>query len=214
MLFRADLQGLARLVSSHLVSRTPCTATVANDIVPTNTLCISFSFQEHNAHSQQTTANQPSNMDEDLILFIFFLVALIGVPTFIVFAILASVAYSRTKAWDKARNQESISLESDSSKLLDDNEDEFYDTEDEEESVKRKAEVEADRYLTFNQKWRKELGKCWSGGNGQVRDAFKKKEREERRKLAKAVVREMQRVERKKARVAAREDDLPAYKKA
>ncbi|KAI4918172.1 hypothetical protein J4E90_002553 [Alternaria incomplexa] len=157
-------------------------------------------------------------MDEDLIAFGIVMLLFLSFPFLTVLSITGCVAYSRTKTWDKARNQRAVSLESsngETNRLVSDEADEesdFYDTDDEEEHTKAKAEEEADKYLTFNQKFRKEFKKVWSGKG----DILKQKEREERRKLAKAVAREMDRRERRKARAAAKaqSEDLPAYTKA
>ncbi|CAN9393883.1 unnamed protein product [Alternaria alternata] len=150
-------------------------------------------------------------MDEDLVAFGIVMMLFLSFPFLTVLSITGCVAYSRTKTWDKARNQRAVGLESsngETNRLVSDEADEesdFYDTDDEEEHKKNKAEEEADKYLTFNQKFRKGKG-----------DIIKQKEREERRKLAKAVAREMDRRERRKARAAAKaqSEDLPAYTKA
>lgn len=153
-------------------------------------------------------------MDEDLIAFGCVMVAFLSMPLILVFSITGCIAYGRTKAWDKKRNQGVISLES--SRLVentDDDESDFVDTDDEDDFNKRKAEEEADKSLTFNQKFRKEFKSCWNGkGREQI---IKEKEREERRKLAKAVARALYRRERRRARQAARgeADELPpSYK--
>jgi hypothetical protein len=155
-------------------------------------------------------------MDEDLIAFGIFMLLFLSFPFLTVLGITGCVAYSRTKTWDKARNVRAVSLESETNPLVESNDDEsdFYDTDDEEEHNTRRAEEEADKNITFNQKFRKEFKKVWSG-KGKT-DIVKQREREERRKLAKAVAREMQRVERRKARAAAKvqSEDLPAYTKA
>lgn len=157
-------------------------------------------------------------MDEDLIAFGIFMLLFLSFPFLTVVSITGCVAYSRTKAWDKARNQRAVSLESsETNRLVAENDDasDFYDTEDEEEHNKRQAEEEADKDISFNQKFRKEFRNVWMG-KGKA-DVLKQKEREERRKLAKAVARELDRRERRKARVANRapsSEDLPAYTKA
>lgn len=151
-------------------------------------------------------------MDEDLIAFGIVMVAFLSMPLILVLSITGCIAYSRTKAWDKTRNQGAISLES--SRLVEnpeDDESDFVDTDDEDDHNKRKAEEESDKTLTFKQKFRKEFKNCW---NGKGRDEMVKiKEREERRKLAKAVAREMDRRERRRARQAARgqAEELPPY---
>lgn len=151
------------------------------------------------------------------ILIIFGFLALVAsFPLLVALAITGSIAYTRTRKWDKARQQRSIGSASESNRLVGEKDldsDDFYDTEDEEEHEQRKKEEEADRFLTFRQKYWKEFKGVWSGkGNT---DAAKKKEREDRRKLAKAVVRELARVERRKARTATAETgDLPPQKKA
>lgn len=154
-------------------------------------------------------------MDEDLVAFGIVMVLFLSFPFLIVLSITGCVAYSRTKVWDRERNQRAVSLESESNRLVEDEEEsDFYDTDDEEEHNKRKAEEEADKYITFNQKFRKEFRKVWSGkGKDEI---LKQREREDRRKLAKAVAREMARIERRKARKAAKggeSEELPPYNK-
>ncbi|KAF2031740.1 hypothetical protein EK21DRAFT_110636 [Setomelanomma holmii] len=153
-------------------------------------------------------------MDEDLIAFGIVMVLFLSAPFLIVMGITGCIAYSRTKTWDKARNQGAISLES--TCLVDNaaNDDsDFYDTDDEEEHNKRMVEEEADKDLTFNQKFRKEFKNCW---NGKGREhMIKTKEREERKKLARAVVRAMERRAAKQARQTAQgeaEELPPSYK--
>ena len=153
-------------------------------------------------------------MDEDLVAFGIVMVLFLSFPFFIVMSITGCVAYSRTKAWDRTRNQGAITLES--TRLVegrDDDESDFVDTDDEDDYHTRKAEDEADKSLTFNQKFRKEFSKCWNGKGRE--DIVKNKEREERRKLAKAVARALDRRERKRARLAAQgqADELPPYNK-
>jgi hypothetical protein len=155
-------------------------------------------------------------MDEDLVAFGIVMVLFLSFPFLIVLSITGCVAYGRTKAWDKSRNHRAVSLESENNRLVEsDEESDFYDTDDETEHNERKAEEEADKFLTFKQKFRKEFKKVWTGkGN---KDVMKQKEREERKKLAKAVAREMSRIERRRARQATKgagSEDLPPYKKA
>ncbi|CAE7201926.1 hypothetical protein CFE70_008345 [Pyrenophora teres f. teres 0-1] len=159
-------------------------------------------------------------MDEDLIAFSIVMLLFLSFPFLTVLSITGCVAYTRTKAWDKARNQRAVSLESSETNRLvaevNDSESDFYDTDDEEEHNQRQADEEADKHLTFGQKFRKEFKSVWTG-KGKT-DVLKQKEREERRKLAKAVARELDRRERRKARAAAKKGDsddlLPAYTKA
>ncbi|USP75378.1 uncharacterized protein yc1106_02652 [Curvularia clavata] len=158
-------------------------------------------------------------MDEDVVAFAIVMLLFLAFPFFSVLGITGCIALSRTRAWDKARNQRAVSLEtSETNRLVnEDDESDFYDTEDEEEHNKRQAEEEADKHITFGQKFRKEFRKVWAGkGKDEI---LKQKEREERRKLAKAVARELERRERRKARKAAKSmqqscEDLPAYTKA
>ncbi|KNG49153.1 hypothetical protein DDE82_009067 [Stemphylium lycopersici] len=164
-------------------------------------------------------------MDEDLIALGIVMLLFISFPFLTVLSITSCVAYSRTKTWDRARNQRAISLEgaSETNRLVTDepnNEDsdsdsDLYDTDDEEEHKARKADKEADKHLTFGQKFRKEFRKVWSG-KGKI-EVLKQKEREERRKLAKAVAKELERRERRKERAERKKsaaEDLPAYTKA
>ena len=151
---------------------------------------------------------------QDLAVFAGVMVLFLSMPIIIVLSITGCVAYSRTKAWDKTRNQGALNLES--TRLVDtpsDDESDFVDTDDEAEHHKRVAEVESDKSLTFNQKFRKEFRKCWSGKGRE--EVVKEKEREERRKLAKAVARELDRRERRRARRAAKGqvEELPPYAK-
>lgn len=153
-------------------------------------------------------------MDEDLqdlLALGVFMVALLSMPFVLLTSIMTCVAYKRTKAWDKARNQGAIALESE--RLVDDDESDFLDTDDEDDHKKCKADEEADKTLTFKQKFWKEFKHTWTGKSRE--DIVKTKEREERRKLAKAVAREMDRRERRRARRAAQdqaEDLPPSYK--
>jgi hypothetical protein len=125
-------------------------------------------------------------MDEDLIAFGIVMMLFLAVPVMITCSITGCVAYGRTKAWDRARNQGAITLES--TRLVenpDDDESDFVDTDDEDDFNKRKAEEEAEKTLTFNQKFRKEFKKCWSGKVSS--ELVKTKEREDRKKLAIAI---------------------------
>ncbi|KAH7136190.1 hypothetical protein B0J11DRAFT_179932 [Dendryphion nanum] len=158
-------------------------------------------------------------MDEDIIAMCVMLTLFVLFPLGVAMSITSCIAYSRTKAWDKARTLKTANLES-SSTLLEhsDDESDFYDTDDETEHNERKAEEDSEQNFTFNQKWRKEFRKTWSGkGTKQI---LLDKEREERKKLAKAVAREMDRRERRRVKKAAREagqskeaDALPPYYK-
>lgn len=154
-------------------------------------------------------------MDEDLIALCAMVGLLVIFPFSIVVFVIGCVSYSRTKAWDRERNKRSTSLESSSGLLnAEDDESDYYDTDDEAEANERKAEESRDAMLTFGQKWRKEFGRCWKGKG--VVQIQKERERQERRKLAKAVAKELERRERRRARKAEREangdDGLPPYK--
>ncbi|OAG01728.1 uncharacterized protein CC84DRAFT_1221213 [Paraphaeosphaeria sporulosa] len=147
-------------------------------------------------------------MDEDLVALCVMVGVLIVFPLSVVALVLGSVAYARTKAWDRARNQRTTAQES----LLptaQDDDSEFYDTEDEAEANERKAEESRDAMMTFGQKWRKEFGKAWKGKG--MKQIQKEREREERRKLAKAVAKELDRRERRAARKAEKKEGLPRY---
>jgi hypothetical protein len=151
-------------------------------------------------------------MDEDLIAFGIVMVLFLSVPAMIVCSITGCVAYGRTKAWDRARNQGAITLESTSLvENHDDDESDFVDTDDEDDYNKRKAEEEAEKTLTFKQKFWKEFKKCW---NGKVSsELVKTKEREDRKKLAIAIAKVLDRRERRRARKAAQgqAEELPPY---
>jgi len=189
---------------------------VANAIRTTISLPFHTSTSPATYNCKATPANSTKSphlllpiMDEDfqdLLALGVFMVALLSMPFVLLMSIMTCVAYSRTKAWDKARNQGAIALESE--RLVDDDESDFLDTDDEDDHKKRKADEEADKTLTFKQKFWKEFKHAWTGKSRE--DIVKTKEREERRKLAKAVAREMDRRERRRARQA--EDLPPSYK--
>lgn len=151
-------------------------------------------------------------MDDDLIAFCLFLVLFLSWPISVGLIITSCVAYARTKKWDKERNLKTANLET--NRLVEDDESDFFDTDDEEDYNARKAEELAESHMTFGQKWRKEFKKTFSGkGAEQIR---KEKEREERKKLAKAVAKELERRERRQARREARKaggEMPPAYQK-
>ncbi|KAF1954559.1 hypothetical protein CC80DRAFT_517486 [Byssothecium circinans] len=154
-------------------------------------------------------------MDTEDILAICFMGSLLLLPLAAGLAATAIVAYSRTKKWDTERNLKASNLESSSSLLPhDDDESDFLDTDDEAKHNERKAEEEADRFLTFHQMWRKEFRKVWSGKG--AKNMAKEREREERKKLAKAVAKELERRDRRRARkerAAMEGEGLPPYKK-
>jgi len=155
-------------------------------------------------------------MDEDIIAMCVVMTMLLAFPLSVVLFTTGCIAYARTKKWDKERTLKTANLESETNTLLDDDsdDDDFLDTDDEDDHNARKAEEEQDRFLTFNQMWRKEFKKVWSGKN--AKQLIKEREREERRKLAKAVAQELDRRERRRAKKAAREagegEALPPYK--
>jgi hypothetical protein len=151
-------------------------------------------------------------MDEDLLALIVVMGVFVTFPLGVVLFTTGCIAYSRTKKWDKERNLKAVNAES--SDPLIDGEDDFLDTDDEEEYAAKKAEEENDKTLTFKQKFRKEFRAVWSGkGREQI---IKEREREERKKLAKAVAKELERLERRRARKAERQAGFeaapPSYK--
>lgn len=154
-------------------------------------------------------------MDDTAILAICIIPLYILIPCLAIFLVRAVPPYTRTKKWDKARKQNATELEA-NTLLSPDDESDFLDTDDETEHNERKAEEEKDKYLTFRQKWLKELKKEWKGEAAKQVD--KDKEREERRKLAKAVARELDRRERRRATKSESEaqdaEALPPYRKA
>jgi hypothetical protein len=136
-------------------------------------------------------------------LFLLALVFLcIGVPLLLVFSIISCVAYSKTKAWKKEKAKRAArvdgDVEMDPLVSEDEEEDEPLDSEDEAEITARKAEETQDWDLTTYQKWKKEIKKQWSGAA--QRELTKKKEREDRTKIAKEVAREMLRAQRRQER--------------
>ncbi|OAL49331.1 hypothetical protein IQ07DRAFT_588653 [Pyrenochaeta sp. DS3sAY3a] len=152
----------------------------------------------------------------------------ISFPVIVFLSVISCAAYSRTKAWDKARNQRTLSLEgqplvernnNSSTDNNGDSDSEFDDTDDEAERVERKAQDAADAadaFLTFGQKFRKEWPRAWRDECWSDKAEIAKK-KEERRELAKAVAKELERRERRRARDVEREggaEDLPPYKKA
>lgn len=165
----------------------------------------------------QTVTHQPRNytavtMDEDLLALIVVMGVFVTFPLGVVLFTTGCIAYSRTKKWDKERNLKAVNAES--SEALIDDEDDFLDSDDEEEYTAKKAEEENDKILTFKQKFRKEFRAVWSGkGREQI---IKEREREERKKLAKAVAKELERRERRRARKAERQAGFeaapPSYK--
>lgn len=155
-------------------------------------------------------------MDEDIIALCVFVGLLIAFPLSIVLLTTSCIAYSRTKKWDKERNLKAANLETESNNLLDTDDDEdFLDTDDEADYNERKAEEEQDKFLTFGQIWCKEFKKLWNGKG--TKQLLKEREREERRKFAKAVAAELDRRERRSAKKAAKhagdKEALPPYYK-
>jgi len=138
-------------------------------------------------------------MDEDLVFSILFICVFITFPFALMLSVTACIAGSRTRAWKKKQAAQAINLEAEAEPLAptEEEEDDFLDTEDEADYHAQKAEERADMHLTPRQKFRKEFKKAWSG-NGKT--ALQQKEREDRRKLAKAVAREVERRERRRAR--------------
>lgn len=196
-------------------------------------LVATFSSYMNPSHTQPSTASSTSNpqnaptqtnpntirhsphpptMDEDLIALAVMVGVLLVFPLSVVALILACISYARTRAWDRARNQRSTLQESllPSSSTSDDSDSEFYDTDDENEANERKAEESREAMMTFGQKWRKEFCKAWKGkGMVQIQ---KEREREERRKLARAVKKELERRERRAERKRRGEKEgLPRY---
>lgn len=158
--------------------------------------------------------------DEDLFISIVAGVMMLGPFILVGLCLPCCVSYSRAKTWDKQRkatlektaNGEANPLVTSDS----DDEADFYDTEDEEDLEAQKKEQEEDSHLTFNQKWRKEFGRFWRGkSNNDILRAKKREERKERRKLARVVVKAMERREGRRMGLAlpAEEMELPAYRK-
>lgn len=160
---------------------------------------------------------------EDIAVFACFAVLFLS-PFLIPLIITLCIAGSRTRKWkkEKARRDHAVATgtEVETNPLVQEqNEDEFYDSEDEAEFAAQKAEQEADWTLTPRQKFRKEFKKCWSGKA--AKQLAKEREREERRKLAKAVAKEIDRRERRRGQtagasrdVALADDALPSYNNA
>jgi hypothetical protein len=155
-------------------------------------------------------------MDEELLALCAFMALFISFPISVALITTGCVAYSRAKKWDRQRNLKVVHAETD--RLVDsasEDDSDFFDSDDEEEHHARKAEEASDKLLTFNQKWRKEFRKVWNGKGAQ--ELMKAREREERKKLAKAVAKELDRRDRRRARKAQRDgqadEQLPVYRK-
>ena len=188
-------------------------------------------------------------MDEDidgLLIFLLVMGIFISIPFIIILSIFSCMACSRTRKWNKEKARRALDgntadLEAEEAALVDNDNDDEADSLDEnsasesdsepsttaEAKAKAKAQREEDNkpdwHLTTGQKFRKELKKAFKGIDN--KDAAKKKEKDERRKLAKAVAIEMTRVERRRARKAnnlqaeagegsSAEDGLPSYNNA
>lgn len=159
-------------------------------------------------------------MDEDLLAFCAVMAVFLSAPLLVVFSITSCIAYSRTKAWDKKRNQRITTLESEplvavttttsSADAADPDLDLDYDTEDEAEQTQRKAQEEADRSLSFWQMYRRNFASVWRGkGREELVREKERAERRERRKIAREVVRLLERRERMGRGVG---EGLPPYK--
>lgn len=134
----------------------------------------------------------------------------------LVSCIVSCVVLPRTVRWSKRRH-EYTAIES----LTEEPEDDFLDTEDEEDYATMKAEEIAESSLTFWQKFRVEYKREMNGTNS--RRALKKKEREEKKKMAKAVARQVDRLQRRRdqqenvagsSTVAIQDIELPSYNTA
>jgi hypothetical protein len=141
----------------------------------------------------------------DVLFAALFLLALaflcVGVPLFLIFSVISCVAYSKTKAWKKEKAKRAAQVEGDVEMdplVSEDEEEEPLDSEDDAEITARKEEQNQDWNLTAYQKWKKEMKKQWSGAA--QRELTKKKEREDRAKIAKEVAREMLRAQRRQER--------------
>lgn len=174
-------------------------------------------------------------MDEDVIFGICFLLAIFSLPVLFVGGILVLSAAAETRSWQKkkaARLQNSDVSDSlipkESADHDSDSDLELLDSEDEAEKKDReeaKREEEADWQLTTKEKFWKELGNTWGGRSKKIAERNQqKKEREDRRKLAKDMVKVMRRYERRQAKLERRairdgsssgvnkEGSLPSYR--
>lgn len=193
-----------RLSTALLASETPITRIgLENHPLPCSP---PFPYSEINNSSAYLYTRFRTNLIMNIgFIVVGCILAFILCPTLILFLFFSCLdgykAYKRTKAWHKCRDQHFIDTQSPETIrcLPEKNSDlKFYDTEDEEEHHQRKAEEKADKHLTFYGKLWKEFRNQQSGKIGS--DEMKKKDREERRKLAKAVVRELDLRERNKAK--------------
>ncbi len=161
-------------------------------------------------------------MDDDTLEIIYgllFMSLFILFPVVLVLSITACIALSSTREWQKARaaasSPSSSSIESaplnPDEEAEEEDELDFLDSDEEADYHALKAEQAADKLLTFRQKFRKDFKKIWTGGVG--KDAAKIREREERRKVARAVAREIERLERRRVRRGERGlgEGLPSY---
>lgn len=145
-------------------------------------------------------------MDENIIVICVVMGLLPTSPPSVFVLITSYIAYARTKKWDKERTLKAANIKSETNTLFDTDEDDFLDTDDEAEYNERMAEEEKDKFLTFNQMWRKEFRKVWNGKG--TKQLVKERGREERWKPAKAVAREPDRRERRRARKAGEGDKI------
>lgn len=176
-------------------------------------------------------------MDEDLVFGLCFLLAIFLLPVLLVTTILSICAAVETRSWQKKKalrlqnSDVSDSLINKTSSDSDSDSDvEILDSEDEAEKQDRidaKQEEEAEWLLTTKEKFFKELSKAFRGRGAKIAERLRlKKEREERRKLAKDVVKVMRRYERRQAKLERRavqagtssgvnkEEGLPTYRYA
>ena len=131
---------------------------------------------------------------DDWLPFVFilgFLLLVVAVPFAFVSCIVSCGAFAKTKKWDRQRRDQV-----EEERLVEEPEDDFLDTEDEEDYNTQKAEETAEQNMTFWQKFGVEYKREMNGSNS--RRLAKKKEREEKKKMAKAVARQVDRLQRRR----------------
>ena len=156
-----------------------------------------------------------------------FLVLMVGTPFALIASIGACVACHRTRKWQKEKTRREANPDADveMNALVEEEEDTDLDSEDEAQLAAEKEEESPDWDLTPRQKFRKEFKKAMKGKN--VAIEAKKREREERAKVAKAVAKQILRMERRRQRREEQassssgqtatndnEDSLPSYNHA
>lgn len=142
---------------------------------------------------------------DDMFVVVPLFVIFLSSPILLVAGILSCIAWSNTRRWKKEKLQR-LHASDDQNPLLTkplapQDEPEFLDSEDEaeyREQQAEEAEKEAEWSLTTGQKFRKELKKTWVGSANKAK-VDEKAAKEERKKMAREIVREMMRYQKKQS---------------